>query len=293
MDRSELLEKIGALPPVAGLLTEDFLAGDFGSILKGQGIEFDEVRRYERGDDVRSIDRNVSARFGTPYVKMYREEREMTILLLLDGSSSMFAVAGGKNGVNRYEQALIAGALIAFSAERAGQRLGALVFGPGIIRLLPPRKGKTQSMAFINAALEPESRRRGSGLGAALTGADRLLKRRSLIVVISDFLCVDWEQEFQKLSRRHDVIALCIRDPLDRELPPGGLVIMEDPETGDRLYAPTGFSRFRSAWAEWKEERARLWESICRRSGAAPLELSTDEDASAVLLRFFSERRRR
>jgi uncharacterized protein (DUF58 family) len=293
MDRHELLKKISALPLMAGLLTEDLLAGDFGSILKGQGIEFDEVRRYERGDDIRSIDRNVSARFGAPYVKMYREEREMTILLLLDGSSSMFAASGGEKGVNRYEQALISGALIAFSAERAGQRLGALFFGPGITRLLPPRKGRAQSMAFINAALEPEGRRRGSRLGAALTGADRLLKRRSLIIVISDFLCVDWEQELQRLCRRHDVIALCIRDPLDRELPPGGFIIMEDPETGERLYAPTGFSRFRSAWAEWKEERARLWESICRRCGAAPLELSTGEEASTVLLRFFSERRRR
>jgi uncharacterized protein (DUF58 family) len=293
MDRRELLERISALPPLAGLLTEDLLAGDFSSVLRGQGIEFDEVRRYERGDDVRSIDRNVSARFGTPYVKMYREEREMTVILILDASSSMFALPGGESGLNRYEQALIAGALIAFSAERAGQRMGALLFGPEITRLLPPRKGRAQAMAFVNAALAPESRRRGSALGAALTGADRLLKRRSLVVVISDFLCVGWEQEFRTLCRRHDLVALCVRDPLDRELPPGGLVIMEDPETGERLYAPTGFPRFRAAWAEWKEERARLWESICRRCGAASLELSTEDDAAAVLLRFFSERRRR
>ena len=142
-------------------------------------------------------------------------------------------------------------------------------------------------MAVISAALEERPREKGSGLGKALVGAERLLKRRSLVIIISDFLCINWEQEIGDLSKRHDVIALRISGPLDREMPKSGLLTLEDPETGLMLRVPASFSSFRSAWASWHQERAQLWEAICRRSGAACLELSTADDAPAVLLRFF------
>ena len=192
-------------------LAEDLLSGDYRAVFKGQGIEFDEVRRYERGDDVRSIDRNVSARFGTPYVKMYREEREMTVCLVLDTSASMHTTGGTYTGspgseVNRYEQAVLAAALIAFSAEVAGQRLSMIFFDREISKIIPPRKGRSHTMAVISAALEARPFEKGSGLGRALIGAGRLLKRRSLVIIISDFLCINWEQEIGNLSRRHDVI---------------------------------------------------------------------------------------
>jgi uncharacterized protein (DUF58 family) len=286
MNRHELLAKITTLPLVARGLAEDLLSGDYRSVFKGQGIEFDEVRRYEAGDDVRSIDWNVSARFGTPYVKMYREEREMTVCLILDNSASMHAAS---TPLSRWEQGVIAAALIAFSAEQAGQRVSAVFFDREISKIFPPKKGS--SMALISAALEARPRCRGSGLGSALVGAGRLLKRRSLVVIVSDFLCVDWEHEIGDLSRRHDVIALGITSPLDGEIPDGGLVTLEDPETGLRIRAPTSFPSFRGAWAAWHEERRRLWEAICRRSGAAYAELSTAEDAPAALLRFFKGRR--
>jgi uncharacterized protein (DUF58 family) len=290
MDRHELLTKITTFPLIAGGMAEDLLSGDYRSIFKGQGIEFDEVRHYERGDDVRSIDWNVSARFGTPYVKMYREEREMMVCIILDNSASMHAAGGSE--LTRYEQGLLAAALIAFSADRAGQRVGAVFFDRAINRIFPPRKGKPHTMALISAALENYPKETGTGLGIALTGAGRLLKRRSLLVVISDFLCLNWEHEMGDMSRKHDVIALRISSPLDKEIKGGGLLTLEDPETGLKLRAPASFAGFRSAWAEWHEERRRLWESICRRSGAALLDISTDEDVSAALIRFFSERRR-
>jgi uncharacterized protein (DUF58 family) len=290
MDRHELLTKITTFPLLAGGLAEDLLSGDYRSIFKGQGIEFDEVRHYERGDDVRSIDWNVSARFGIPYVKMYREEREMVVCIILDNSASMHAAGGSE--LTRYEQGLLAAALIALSADRAGQRVGAVFFDRTINRIFPPRKGKPHTMALISAALENHPKEKGTGLGIALTGAGRLLKRRSLLVVISDFLCLNWEHEMGDMSRKHDVIALRISSPLDKEIKGGGLLTLEDPETGLKLRAPSGFRSFRSAWADWHEERRRLWESICRRSGAALLDISTDEDASAALIRFFSERRR-
>ena len=136
MDRHELLKRITTFPLLAGSLAADLLSGDYRSIFKGQGIEFDEVRHYEAGDDVRSIDWNVSARFGTPYVKMFREEREMTVCIIMDNSLSMHT----GTVLTRYEQGLLAAALIAFSAERAGQRLGAVFFDKELGRIIPPRK---------------------------------------------------------------------------------------------------------------------------------------------------------
>jgi len=292
MDRHELLTRITTFPLMARGLAEDLLSGDYRAVFRGQGIEFDEVRRYERGDDVRSIDWNVSARFGTPYVKMYREEREMTVCLILDTSASMHTTGGNFTGspgndVNRYEQAVLAAALIAFSAEVAGQRLSTIFFDREISKIIPPRKGRSHTMAIISAALEARPLHKGSGLGRALVGAGRLLKRRSLVIIISDFICVNWEQEIGDLSRRHDVISVRISGPLDREMPKSGLLTLEDPETGLKLKCPSSFHVFRNAWTSWHEERARLWEAICRRSGAAYLELSTADDAPTALKHFF------
>jgi uncharacterized protein (DUF58 family) len=280
------LRKINTFSLVAGGLAEDLLSGDFRSIFKGQGIEFDEVRRYETGDDIRAIDWNVSARFGTPYVKMYREEREITVFILLDGSMSMYAAT------RRYEQALLAAALTAFSAERSGQRVGAVFFDRRITSVFSPRKGRAHIMAMISAALGRRPSGRGSDLGAALAGAGRILKRRSLVVIISDFLCLNWEKELGNLCGAHDVIALRITAPLDTELPDLGLLSLRDDETGRRVYAPTGLPSFRAAWSEWQKERRTLWRTVCRSRGAAAAELSTGEDAAAVLRRFFGGRKR-
>ena len=292
MDRHELLNRITTFPLLARALAEDLLSGDYRAIFRGEGIEFDEVRRYEMGDDVRSIDRNVSARFGTPYVKMYREEREMTVCVVLDNSASMHTLGGNlsestTNEVNRYEQAVLAAALIAFSAEQTGQNFSMIFFDKEISKIIPPRKGRPHTMAAISAALEGRPLERGSGLGKALAGAGRLLKRRSLVIVISDYLCIDWEQEMSDLSKRHDVISIKISGPLDSEMPRSGLLTLEDPETDLKMRISASFSSFRSAWASWHEERTRLWEAICRRSGAAYFELSTADDAPAVLKRFF------
>jgi uncharacterized protein (DUF58 family) len=263
-------------------------------------MEFDEVRHYEPGDDVRSIDWNVSARFGTPYVKMYREEREFTICLVLDRSASMYtggtANPSGTGFINRSDQAVLAAALVAFSAERAGQRVGAVFFDQDITQVLRPRRGRSHIMALISGALQENNGRpgktgeKGSSLGAALAGTGRLLKRRSLVVILSDFLCVNWEQELGDLCGKHDVIAIGIGDPMDMDLPDLGLISMEDPETGLNLHIPAGFPSLRSAWSEWHGDRAALWTAICRRCGAACLELSTAEDAPAALTRFFGGR---
>jgi uncharacterized protein (DUF58 family) len=292
METSELLRNIINLPLISNNLAEEMLAGNFRSIFKGQGIEFDEARHYEPGDDIRSIDWNVSARFGNPFVKMYREERELTILILLDISPSMFRTHIARQGLSPYEQALVSTALIAFSAERTGQQVGALFFDRDIEKVFPPRKGRKSLMALVMAALQyqnnvvPRRSQQGSDIKSALNAAQRLLKKRSLVVVISDFFSINWEQEMGNLCKKHDVIALRICSP--RELPFEGLITLEDPETGLRLEAPAKLDSFRESWAHWHKQRGAHWESLCRKSTAAFLELSTEADAPSSLIKFFS-----
>jgi uncharacterized protein (DUF58 family) len=292
MDRRELLRRISSFPIVSSGLAEELLAGDYRSVFKGQGIEFDEARHYQAGDDARLIDWNVSARFGEPYVKMFREERELTVFIGLDISPSMHSGTAGP--LTSYEQACLTLALVAFSAEESGQRVGALFFDRGIDRVFPPRKGRRHVMGILGSAMAVSVGRRagpqGSDLAAALAGAGRLLKRRSLVVAISDFYATGWEDPLGDLARKHDLVAIRISSPLDTEFPPVGLIPLEDPETGLRLHAPSRSPAFLSAWSHWHENRGKWLETVCRRSGAACLPLSTGEDAATALKRFFGGR---
>ncbi|MDR3019395.1 MAG: DUF58 domain-containing protein [Treponema sp.] len=294
METSELLRSITALPVLSGSLAEEMLAGNFRSIFKGQGMEFDEVRHYQSGDDIRSIDWNASARLGSPFVKMYREERELTILLLIDVSPSMRRSEIARYGLSPYECALVSAALIAFSAEKTDQQVGAFFFDRDIEKVFPPRKGRQHIMSLVMAALRFQDNitqrrdNKGSNIASALTGARRLLKKRSLVVVISDFFSINWESEMTSLCRKHDVIALRICDP--NELPYSGLITLEDPETGVKLEAPAGLDSFKDSWADWQRERSIQWEKQCRRCGASFLELPVNEDTPAALIKFFGSR---
>jgi uncharacterized protein (DUF58 family) len=294
METSELLRTIINLPIFSKGLADEMLAGNFSSIFKGQGMEFDEARHYELGDDIRSIDWNASARFGVPFVKMFREERELTILILLDISPSMHRTHIAQQGLSPYEQALICTALIAFSAEHTDQNVGAFLFDRDIEKVFPPRKGRKAIMSIIMAALQyqnniiPRRSQYGSDIASALTGAQRLLKKRSLVVLISDFFSINWEREMGNLCRKHDVIAIKISDP--EELPFHGLITLEDPETGVRIEAPTGLDSFKETWTDWLEEKSVHWESECKKNGAAFLKLSTEADAPSALIKFFGSR---
>jgi len=290
INRRELFQRIVPVPLTVRRLSECLLSGEYRSVFRGRGIEFDEIRRYIPGDDVRAIDRNVSARFGFPHVRTYREEKELSVCLVLDQSRSMHAPGGG--GRTRYEQALKTAALVAFSAELSGQRVGALFFDRGITRVDRPRKGRAHLLSLLCAALQDAAGRRGTGLGEALAGAGRLLKRRSLVVVLSDFFALGWEEDLGRLARRHDVIALAIESPLDRRFPRLGLLPLEDPETGLLRYAPTYSRAFHRAWERWQHLRRAAWEEAVRKAGAAPLSLSTVDDPAAALLRFFQSRGR-
>jgi len=294
MEAADLLRNIINLPMISSALANEMLSGNFKSIFKGQGMEFDEARHYEPGDDIRSIDWNASARFGNPFVKMYREERELTILILLDISPSMFRTNIARHGLSPYEQGLISAALIAFSAEHTGQQVGAFFFDKDIEKAFLPRKGRKSLMTIVMSALQyqdnlkPRREKRGSDIAAALTAARRYLKKRSLVVLISDFYSLNWEEEMGSLCRNHDCIALRICSPQELLFP--GLITLEDPETGVRIEAPAGLNSFKESWSAWHNERSTLWESLCRKCGASYLELSTEADAPSSLLKFFGSR---
>ena len=307
MDTRELFGRITRLPITAEGLATNMLSGSFRSVFRGQGMEFDEARHYQWGDDAKSIDWNASTRLGTPFVKVYREERELGIMLLLDTSASMHCGitrpwgSGGGGVLSPYEQALLSCALIAFSAEKSGQRVGAFLFDGEVQRMFPPGKGRQGVMAFVSGALKFHRPRpaiaaagnaSGSNIAAAVTAAGHLLKRRSMVVIASDFMSAGWEQELGRLARRHDVIAVRVHDPGETEMPDMGLLSAADPETGVRMSAPTGSPSLREAWSQWHGGRAELWRKLCRRAGASPLEMPVTEDAAAVLTRFFGSRTR-
>jgi uncharacterized protein (DUF58 family) len=302
MDTRELLGRITSLPIVADALAEEMLSGNFRSVFKGQGMEFEEARHYQWGDDAKAIDWNASARLGTPFIKVFREERELTILLLLDASASMRAgianlwgdTKAPKADPNPYEQAVITAALIAFSSERSGQRVGAFLFDSEIDRVFPPRKGRRNILAFVSGALHYHKAAAASGkssnIGAALDGAGRMLKRRSMVVLMSDFISADWEKELCDLSRRHDVIAVRVYDPKNTDFPKLGLLEARDPETGLRIMVPSNSASFRNAWSGWHKDRSEHWLKLCRRAGASHLEIPVNEDPAKILSRFFTGR---
>ena len=307
MEASELLRIIINLPIISTGLAEEMLSGNFRSVFRGQGMEFDEARHYQPGDDIRAIDWNASARFGYPFVKNYREERELTILLLIDVSPSMHRgnisgqepdklkfKPGSKQSLSPYEQALISAALIAFSAEHTGLQVGAFFFDKDVEKVFLPHKGRKHIMSLIMEALQFQNRvksRRsqyGSNIASALTGAQRLLKKRSLVVIISDFFSINWETEMGTLCRKHDCIALRISGSNEALYP--GLITLEDPETGVRIEAFAGLHSFKENWESWHNERTIHWESQCKKCGAAFLDLSIETDAPSTLMKFFGSR---
>lgn len=293
MDKSVLLEKIAVFPIIARGLAEDLRSGAYRSIFRGNGIEFDEVRDYRAGDDVRAIDRNVSARFGRPYVKLYREEREFSLCVVLDQSVSM--LERGISERSRYEQALLTMCLLGFSAEKAGQQFGAVFFDSEVRQVWPCRQGTGHLLAMINAALvssdDPGEHPRGTALDAAMRQVLALCKRRSLIVVISDFLSSAWETELPRLCRLHDCICIRIALPVENVFPKIGLAVIEDIESNKTVHV-TASSAFAVAWKSFFERRAAKWAHVCAHAGAAMLTVSVDDEVDAALSRFFSRRRR-
>src|SRR5215813_10144094 len=271
-------------------LVSDLFAGQYQSVFKGRGIEFAEVSLYQPGDDVRTIDWNVSARTGIPHVKRYSEERELTVMLLVDASASTRF-----GSVRQLKSTLAAelAAVLAFSAITNNDKVGLVMFTDRVELALPPRKGTHHVLRVIREILSARPTGTGTDLPGALEHLERVTSRRCVTFVVSDFLGQQWERALRIAARRHDVIAVVLDDPRERELPAVGLVELEEAETGERYVVDTGSATVRAAFARAAAAGRAERDRMLRAADVDAVEVRTDRPYADALLRFFRMRERR
>jgi uncharacterized protein (DUF58 family) len=270
-------------------LVRDIVAGEYSSAFRGRGVEFAEVREYQPGDDVRTIDWNVTARLGSAYVKRYLEERELTVVFLVD-----FSASGGFGSVRRTKGELGAevAAVLALAAARSNDRVGAAFFTDRLEHYITPAKGRRHVLRLISELLAFEPAGTGTDLGAALTELEPMLRRRAVIFILSDFMTAGHEAVLGRLARRHDVVALQLVDPRERELPAAGLVTLWDPETNAWRRIDTSDSAVRAWFADRAAEFDGSLERGLRERNADLLRLETGQSYAEPLIAFFRRRER-
>lgn len=287
----ELLRKIRTIEIVTERLVRDRMAGQYHSVFKGSGIAFSEVRQYMPGDDIRMIDWNVSARMNDVYVKLFTEEREMTVLLVVDMSASG---RFGSHGQEKRELAAELAAVVAFSAIRNNDRVGLIIFTDDVEKFVPPKKGKKHVLRVISEILSFQPRHRATQIAAGLEFLGRIARRRAVAFVVSDFLAplASYERALRITARRHDIIPVAVTDPLEEALPAVGLLELEDPETGELVVFDTTGREAR----DWERDARRAIETrdaLFRRLKMDPIRVRTDRPYLPALTTFFEARARR
>jgi uncharacterized protein (DUF58 family) len=271
-----------------GLVTSLF-GGGYRSVFRGQGIEVAEVRAYHEGDDFRAIDWNVSARMGHPFVKLFHEERELTVLLLVDHSRSQWFGDPATKGAVAVEVA----AVLALAAARHDDRIGALLFTEHVEHVIPPAKGRAHALRVIRDLLAYRTRGRGTNLAEALRYAARLLRHRAIVVVISDFRADGWDEPLARLAGRHDVVAVTVDDPRELDVPDVGWLELEDAETGGRVLVDTAHEATRTRIATAAERFRADRDRRLATAGVDRVTLRTDAPYGPPLRRVFAARARR
>lgn len=286
----ELLKKIRRIQIRTSHVADDVLAGQYHSAFKGRGMEFEEVREYAPGDDVRSIDWNVTARVGRPFVKRFREERELTVMLLADVSASQ---QFGTAGQLKRDLAAEIGATLAFSAIKNNDKVGLIGFSDRIERYVKPEKGTRHVLRVIRELLTLEPTGPGTDLAAALQYMNRVLSRRAVVFVISDFLVRGYERDLRIARRRHDVISVRIADPRESALPRTRFIDFVDAETGERIMVDVSSRAFRRAFELRSAREADSLRRSLRRIDVDAIDLRTGESFVEALTRFFHRREAR
>ncbi len=286
LDR-ETLRKIRRIQIRTKVILESGIGGDYHAVFKGRGMEFAEVREYTPGDEVRTIDWNVTARMGAPYVKKFVEERDLTLLLLVDVSASQ---EFGSQYLLKRDYAAELAAVLAFSAVSNHDRVGAVLFSDRIEGYVPPARGRDHALRIVRDLLAREPLGRGTDLAGALRFANRVLRRRGIVAVISDFQAKGYEKALGALRRRHDVVALHLRDPREADVPAAGLVAFADPETGETVVADTARPEVRRALRAPGFEASQ---AVFKKTRVDGLALSTGESYDRPLSGFFKARERR
>ena len=288
----ELAEKIKRIEITARHLVTDSLAGEYHSVFKGMGMEFDEMRPYSLGDDVRRIDWNVTARMNTPYIRKYQEERELTVFLAVDASGSSDF---GTTGQFKRELAAELAAVLSFAATTNNDKVGLLVFTDKPELIVPPRKGKRHVLRMVRDLLVFTPEGSGTSIESALDTINRVVKRRSIIFLISDFLVEpeSFHSSLAATNRRHDIIALDLHDPMEHQIPDVGLMVLEDAETGELEWVDTSNKAWKEAFEarvlDLEQQKRRLLSSLA----IDHIQISTDKDYVVELNEFFARRSRR
>jgi uncharacterized protein (DUF58 family) len=284
---TEILKKVRELEIKSKKLTTDLFTGEYHSAFKGKGMSFKEVREYAAGDDIRFIDWNVSARFGHPFSKVFEEERELTVMLLVDVSaSSLF----GTVHATKKDVATEIAAVIAFSAVNNGDKIGVVFYSDKIEKYIPPKKGKQHALYIVRELLSMEPKKKGTQLTTALRYFTNTTRQKSIAFVLSDFIDANYKDALRVAGNKHDIIGLKLYDKMDRILPNVGMLRIEDVETGSQKWVDTSsaFVRF-----EYEKEFFRVTDycnETFRKAGCDLLHVRTDEDYVKVLQRFFISR---
>jgi uncharacterized protein (DUF58 family) len=286
----EVLKKIQRFHFQTRRLANDLFAGQYESAFKGRGIEFAEVREYQPGDDVRTIDWNVSARFGHPFVKVFHEERELTVMLLLDLSGSN--LFGTRSKFKRELLAEVAG-MLAFLAIRTNDKVGAILFSSKVEKYIPPKKGASHVWRLIKEIFTYEPEELTTDLDAVFGFLNRVAKRHAIVFLISDCMDTGFGKSLRLTANKHDLSVIRISDPAEDELPDVGLVTLRDPETGQAALINTRDKRLRKRWSNYREANAAQLSDLLKRAGVDLVELSTDSPVVQPLTQLFDMRRRR
>ena len=297
MNLREVIKKIRQIEIRTNRLVTEALGGHYHSVFKGQGMNFDEVREYQPGDEVRAIDWNVTARMNHPFIKKFVEERELTLMLVVDISRSMLF---GSTEQSKRELAAEIGSVLAFSAIRNHDKVGLILFTNQVEKFIPPRKGKKHVLRVIRDIYIYEGIRPGGDLCAALDFLNRVTSRRAIVVVISDFLLPpnggasgNWLNALRQARRRHDVVCVPLNDPRELELPNVGRVIQEDLETGENIEINTGDARVRADFARRQQNRIENLRRDFRTARVDSIFLQTGSPYEAALSRFFKTREKK
>lgn len=268
---------------------ENVFGGEYHSAFRGRGIEFSEVRPYQIGDDVRSIDWNVSARMGEPYIKLFEEEREQTLLLMVDISGSGDF---GSSGTTKREVAAEICAVLGFSAIRNNDKVGLLLFSDKIERFVPPKKGRRHVLRIIRDLYVHEAASRGTNVKAALDHAHHMLNRRAIVILVSDFLDTGYDKALRTLAQKHDVVAIRLLDPREEALPKVGLLSLTDAETGRPVLVDTSSKTVRNAFSARAADREAAVQSALKRARVDTVTVRTDADYVEPLVALFKRRNR-
>jgi len=286
----EILKKVKRIEIQTRGLVNDVFSGEYHSVFKGRGMEFAEVREYQVGDDIRTIDWNVTARAGHPYVKVFEEERELTVVLLVDVSSS------GEFGTHAQMKGEIAAeicALLAFSAIKNNDKVGLVIFSDGVEQFVAPKKGKAHVLRVVREILYHEPKGKQTNISAALEFLSRVTKRRSVVFLVSDFISSGYEKALQIANKRHDIVAITVTDPREIELPNVGFIELEDAETGETFLVDTSDVDVRDDFVSQTNESIETRDKLFRNLNVDHIDIKTNESYIEPLIRFFRMRAKR